>query len=85
MRVYKVIQSGGSGGDIVLPALAIVPLIIGVLTANMIVTVLLPPLLIASGLYIKRVFYAGKPEWGIMLYRQLFIPKGSYTHADKDI
>jgi len=85
MRVYKVLQSRGKGGDVVMPALAIIPIVLGVLSANMVITVLLPPLLIVPALYIKRSFYQGKPEWGEMLFRQLVMPRGSYNHADKDI
>ena len=85
MRVYTVLQSRGKGGDFVIPSLVVIPIIVGVLAANMLITTLVPPLLIVPALYVKRVFYQGKAEWGAMLLRQIMKPQGRYTNADKDI
>lgn len=85
MRVFKVLQGGVAKGDVALPALMIIPIVIGVLFESMIVTLLLPALFVAAGLYIKRQFFGGKAEWSVMLYRELFAQRGWYSNADKDI
>ena len=84
MKVYHEIERSGSIADPAVSASVVVPLLLGVVFENPILTLLLPVITISFALYIKRVYFSNKHEWGEMLIRLLFRSRGYYTNAEKD-